>query len=339
MADTLKSRLVDPEQRIWLQEAATRQPFNAREMRVILRDRLPRTFSPASIDSRLISGGQITPIGLWLLDPSHEQLQQLHAVILAIRDAIIADPLRNRISSAEIATATGLTHSDVLRAVRHLSFFGGLHSGTTGGGNEGELQVLLEGDAIVDRYIQYATIDALLDEAYTTLGRSQSPFSVTGGSAMFGSSNTVVTYPWSALALPLEHKAVAPNTAFVLMPIDPSKPELEDVYVAIKDACAAFGIRAIRADEIQHQDRITDLVLEQIRTCEYLVADLSLERPNVYYEVGYAHAVGKKPILFRRLGTRLHFDLAVHNVPEFKNATELRSLLHKRLEAIQGRSP
>lgn len=121
------------------------------------------------------------------------------------------------------------------------------------------------------------------------------------------------------------------------MAIDRTKPELEDVYNAIKDVCQEFGIRAYRADEIEHQDRITDRVLSEISVAEFLIADLSYERPNVYYEIGYAHALKKKPILYRKSGTRLHFDLSVHNVPEYKNVTKLRDLLRGRLEAILGR--
>ncbi len=122
------------------------------------------------------------------------------------------------------------------------------------------------------------------------------------------------------------------------MPIDPERPELVDVLATIKDVAARFEITARRADEIEHQDVITKVILNEIKTCEYLIADLSHERPNVYYEVGYAHAHDKKPILFRRQNTKLHFDLSVHNVPEYKNMTDLRELLTRRFEAILGRS-
>jgi len=121
--------------------------------------------------------------------------------------------------------------------------------------------------------------------------------------------------------------------------MDKNHPELEDVHQAVKEIFAEFGIQAFRADEIQHQDRITDLILNQIAQSEFLFADLTGERPNVYYEVGYAHALGKRPILYRRSSISLHFDLSIHNVPEYENVTQLRTLLRQRLEAITGRAP
>ena len=130
-----------------------------------------------------------------------------------------------------------------------------------------------------------------------------------------------------------------PDSAFVMMQIDPRISELEDRYNAIRECFAQFGISAIRADDIEHEDVITEKIREKIRTSEYLIADLTGERPSVYYEVGYAHALSRRVIMFRCKGSELHFDLAAYNCPEYNNLSDLKRKLMKRLEQMTNTKP
>lgn len=128
-----------------------------------------------------------------------------------------------------------------------------------------------------------------------------------------------------------------PDSAFVMMQIDPKKPELVDRYNAIKECFKSFGIKAIRADEIEHEDVITEKIMEKIKTSEFLIADLTGERPSVYYEIGYAHALKRRVIMYRKTGTQLHFDLAAYNCPTYENVTQLKELLTNRLSHMTNK--
>ena len=150
-------------------------------------------------------------------------------------------------------------------------------------------------------------------------------------------STSLATDEWRAN--PQATAQYEPDSAFVMMQIDPLKPELEDLYNAIKECFAQFGIEAIRANDIEHEDVITKKIIERIKVSEFLIADLSSERPSVYYEIGYAHALNRRVIMYRNSGSNMHFDLAAHNCPEYSNLTDLKSRLMRRLEQITNRKP
>lgn len=94
---------------------------------------------------------------------------------------------------------------------------------------------------------------------------------------------------------------------FVLMPFS---DEFEDVYkVGIKLACRDAGAYCERVDEQIFHESILDRVYNQIAKADLIIADMTGRNPNVFYEVGYAHALNKRVILLTQNADDIPFDL------------------------------
>jgi hypothetical protein len=127
---------------------------------------------------------------------------------------------------------------------------------------------------------------------------------------------------------------VRANFAFVAMPMDSEDDSLADVLEAIKEGAKRCGVTAERVDDEQSNERITDRILVLIAAAEFVIADLTNAKPNVYWEAGYAHALGKTPIYVARRGTRLEFDVKDFPVLYFSNYVRLKEDLEKRLKGL-----
>jgi hypothetical protein len=103
------------------------------------------------------------------------------------------------------------------------------------------------------------------------------------------------------LAIPIDPKFV-----FVIMSFD---KRLDPVYQSFRMAASAVGLNAQRVSDQLGDYRITDRIIENIHKACLLITDLSLERPNVYFELGYARGLGKTVIETALEGTNLHFDV------------------------------
>lgn len=100
--------------------------------------------------------------------------------------------------------------------------------------------------------------------------------------------------------------------AFVLMPF---AEEFKDVYTyLILEELERAGYAVIRADDIKSQNNIMSDVVKGIITSDLIIADLTGSNPNVYYELGIAHALDKKVILITQEINELPFDLRSYRV-------------------------
>jgi hypothetical protein len=94
---------------------------------------------------------------------------------------------------------------------------------------------------------------------------------------------------------------------FVLMPFD---NEFNDIYkYGIKEISKEVGAFAQRVDEQIFNDGILERIFNQINKADVIVADMTGRNPNVFYEVGYAHALGKIVLLLTQNASDIPFDL------------------------------
>jgi len=120
--------------------------------------------------------------------------------------------------------------------------------------------------------------------------------------------------------------------AFVLMPFDAS---FEDTYkLGIKGAVSEFGdMIAERVDDQMYQEGILERIYRQIEIADIVIADMTGQNPNVFYEVGYAHAKGKLCILLTSDADDIPFDLKHRRHIVYNSSiTTLRRELVKELE-------
>ena len=122
---------------------------------------------------------------------------------------------------------------------------------------------------------------------------------------------------------------------FVLMSFE-KDPRLDDAYDAIVRGVTRWNPNATveRVDQIEEDFKITDKVLECIDKATLIIADLTGERANVYYEVGYARAKEKLLIHTAIEGTKLHFDVKDYNTIFWDSGRTLEMGLARRLGSM-----
>lgn len=94
------------------------------------------------------------------------------------------------------------------------------------------------------------------------------------------------------------------------MPFDKS---FDDIYqYGIKQLCEDNGIVAERVDEQFYSEPMLERIYRQIENADFIIADMTNKNPNVFYEVGYAHAKGKLCALITQNSIDIPFDLKHH---------------------------
>lgn len=130
---------------------------------------------------------------------------------------------------------------------------------------------------------------------------------------------------------------------FVAMWFDLSMKEAYEhgIHPAIVDA----GYEAMRIDGKDHNNKIDDEIIAEIRRSRFMVADFTQgevgARGGVYYEAGFAHGLNM-PVIFccrKDAIEKVHFDTRQYNHIVWEKPQELRDALSRRISATIGDGP
>lgn len=125
-----------------------------------------------------------------------------------------------------------------------------------------------------------------------------------------------------------------PRSVFVIMPFAET---FDDVYeLGIKASVEALGWECQRADEIIHNRDIMCQVCQGIRQARLVIADLTGQNANVFYELGMAHALEKDVILLAQDVGDVPFDLRPMNIIAYDTILPLRQRLTETLGTLLG---
>lgn len=116
------------------------------------------------------------------------------------------------------------------------------------------------------------------------------------------------TIPKSYIFGELPDLVIDPELCFVLMPFGPAwSRKLYDNHIV--KACKNRKLNALRADDIYGARGIMHDVWTYINQARLIIADLTTRNPNVFYEVGIAHTLGKEVVLVTQTMDDVPFDL------------------------------
>lgn len=104
----------------------------------------------------------------------------------------------------------------------------------------------------------------------------------------------------------------------------------ENIYIpAIKSA----GLEPHRADDLYRPSTIVNDIWAYTQQAKIVLADLTGRNPNVFYELGLAHALAKPAILVTETIDDVPFDLRALRIIEYdKNAPDWGSILKGKIE-------
>ncbi len=210
----------------------------------------------------------------------------------------------------------GLTDGEVAEAIARLQAVS--YSLLGRNCNVGTVEV--DGKSVV--YVSTTKIPEYLAPVVTSEGRAYRRKGFTNIGIDLGTTNSSVIYSPS----------VGPRkiSIFVAMSFRiEEEPALVDYFRAMQRAIEYLNvaIELRRVDLAEGDFEISQKIMDEIDMADVVIADLTLNSRNVYFELGYARGRKRRIVQTARKGTVLEFDIRNWRTIFYRNATELEEKL------------
>ncbi len=123
-----------------------------------------------------------------------------------------------------------------------------------------------------------------------------------------------------------------PPKIFVMMPL--AEP-FDTLYREVINPVATdLGFEVVRVDEVVGPGIIIEDIQRQIEGAHAVVAEISTQNPNVFYELGYAHALQKPAVLLVRRsdGAAMPFDIRSYRAIFYDDSIGGKKTVERNLE-------
>jgi hypothetical protein len=126
-----------------------------------------------------------------------------------------------------------------------------------------------------------------------------------------------------------ENENIEPSLVSAMMPFHPN---FDAVYTTLKRIAEAVGLRCRRADDIWENPAVIQDVVSLIDRSSVVICDCTGRNPNVFYEIGIAHTLGREVILITQAEADIPFDLRHLRFVHYLNNAEGLNALSERLQ-------
>jgi hypothetical protein len=329
-----KLSLSEPEL-IWMTELYSKfkagDQIRKRDLLIDLREKIPTDFDPRTIDRRLAwHGTDLTLLGIWHIEPNTDLIHKTHQVILANKHLIISDKNKFDITAVEVAEKTGISVEEVSTIFRLIDQLGSFWSGGSGSGHYGLSNIGVRPEQVVEEYLRYKNVDELMQRFFIKFA----PPKISDQSSLLTSDPASVAVNEINFN-PIFHSKITqidPKLCFVLMPFSESWSN-RVYYKLIRKAVEDLDLQCIRADNLTGQIIIED-IWTKINQCAFIIADVTTKNPNVMYELGIAHTIGKPVILITQDLSTIPFDFTHLRHFEYEDNVEGFAKLSETLPRI-----